>query len=322
MLNLLYCIDENYNKQAYISIASILESTSHDINVYLIHKSPKSFEEFRKKLIDLENLNSISIFEFDKNKSGFPNVQGSHVSDATYYRLFIEDYLPSEIDFILYVDADIVCKKDISIHLKNEIEKLKNSDFIISARTEVPKVKINEPHWERLNLQGQRYFNAGVMLINLMKWRENGLSKKLQHHLEKIKKIIKYWDQDVLNSYFDDKFVELNGYLNWNLFLTPSAKQSYLSDEDRDNMILIHYTGSFKPWTVRGILDKHSIYYQDKYYQFFGIKYQIINTWRTGAIIELLKGIVTLKIFRIKYPFSLIYLTIVSMKKPLYSFND
>ena len=113
MLNLLYCIDENYNKQAYISIASILENTSQEINVYIIHKSPTSFQEYRKKLIHSENLNNFSLFEFDKNKSGFPNVHGSHVSDATYYRLFIDDYLPSEIEYILYVDADIVCKKDI-----------------------------------------------------------------------------------------------------------------------------------------------------------------------------------------------------------------
>ena len=37
MLNLLYCIDENYNKQAYISIASILEKTSQEINIFMIH---------------------------------------------------------------------------------------------------------------------------------------------------------------------------------------------------------------------------------------------------------------------------------------------
>ena len=73
----------------FISIASILENTSHDINVYMIHKSPASFQEFRKKIIDSKNLNNFSLLQFDKNKSGFPNVQGSHVSDATYYRLFI-----------------------------------------------------------------------------------------------------------------------------------------------------------------------------------------------------------------------------------------
>ena len=73
MLNLLYCIDENYNKQAYISIASILENTSQEINVYIIHKSPTSFQEYRKKLIDSENLNNFSLFEFDKNKSGIHN---------------------------------------------------------------------------------------------------------------------------------------------------------------------------------------------------------------------------------------------------------
>ena len=68
MLNLLYFIDENYNKQAFISIASILENTSHDINVYMIHKSPASFQEFRKKIIDSKNLNNFSLLQFDKNK--------------------------------------------------------------------------------------------------------------------------------------------------------------------------------------------------------------------------------------------------------------
>ena len=41
-----------------------------------------------------------------------------------------------------------------------EIQKLSKSEFIISARTEVFREKKIEPHWERLSLKGDRYFNA------------------------------------------------------------------------------------------------------------------------------------------------------------------
>ena len=77
-----------------------------------------------------------------KINPGFPNVHGSHVSDATYYRLFIDDYLPSEIEYILYVDADIVCKKDISIDLQNEIVKLKILTLLFLQEQRCQKLKL------------------------------------------------------------------------------------------------------------------------------------------------------------------------------------
>ena len=46
MLNILYCLDENYNVQASNSIYSILENTKDKINVYIIHKNPESFQSF------------------------------------------------------------------------------------------------------------------------------------------------------------------------------------------------------------------------------------------------------------------------------------
>ena len=34
-----------------------------------------------------------------------------HVSDATYYRIFITDFIDSELNKILYLDADVICIK-------------------------------------------------------------------------------------------------------------------------------------------------------------------------------------------------------------------
>ena len=61
----------------------------------------------------------------------------AHVSEATYYRLFIEDYLPSEIDNFLYLDADIICCNDPIPILDEIIFKLKKSNKIISAVSEI-----------------------------------------------------------------------------------------------------------------------------------------------------------------------------------------
>ena len=80
-------------------------------------------------------------------------------------------------------------------------------------------------------------------------------------------------------------------------------------------MIFLHYTGSFKPWTVRGAFNKKSIFYHDAYRELFNKKYDIKNTWRTGAVLELLKGISNLQIRNLRYPLSFIYYTLLSLKK-------
>ena len=44
-------------------------------------------------------------------------------------------------------------------------------------------------------------------------------------------------------------------------------------------------------------------------------KYDIKNTWRTGAILQLLKGICNMQIRNLRYPLSFIYYTLLSLKK-------
>ena len=39
----------------------------------------------------------------------FPNLKDVHVSEATYYRLYMDDYLPDNLSSIVYLDADVVC---------------------------------------------------------------------------------------------------------------------------------------------------------------------------------------------------------------------
>ena len=68
------------------------------------HKYEKNNQFVPKIIINHKNLNSSNVFlrSFDY----FPNVK-SHISEATYYRLFMEDYIKN--DFYIYLDVDVVC---------------------------------------------------------------------------------------------------------------------------------------------------------------------------------------------------------------------
>ena len=319
MINFVLCFDKNYNDVAHLFLHTLLNKVNEKVNVYIIHNDPTSFNGIKKKLIESKFLNTIFIYEFDKDLSIFPGITHGHISEATYYRFFFNDYLPKNLDYFLYVDADIICYKNPISLIKNDIKRLKKSGNVIAARTEVFKEKDIEPHWDRLKLKGERYFNAGVLLIDYQKWLSENISEKLYKKLAKFKDILLYWDQDVMNMVIDDKYLEINPYLNFDLFISTDQNNlsplKHFGQDALDKMSLLHYTGSVKPWTVRGSFNKKARYFHDAYYELFKVKYWIKNTWRVSALSQLLLGIVKLHIKNLKYPFSFIKIVLKSLTK-------
>ena len=45
MLTFLYCLDKNYNIQAFTSIISLLENIDEPIKILMLHKEPDTFLE-------------------------------------------------------------------------------------------------------------------------------------------------------------------------------------------------------------------------------------------------------------------------------------
>ena len=93
MLNFLYCCDENYNLQFQTSVFSLLENISENINIYVIHKSGFNKESISEKITKHIKLNEFKLIEFDSEVTEFPNILDAHVSEATYYRLFVDKHL-------------------------------------------------------------------------------------------------------------------------------------------------------------------------------------------------------------------------------------
>ena len=109
MITFLYCIDSNYNSQAVTSINSLILNSSQQFKVIIIHKNPESFLHFKNKLISEENLVDLKVIKFINPGYELPGLEGAHVSEATYYRLFLTQILDFSIEKLIYLDADVVC---------------------------------------------------------------------------------------------------------------------------------------------------------------------------------------------------------------------
>lgn len=288
LLSFLYCFDKNYNKQAFSSMISILDNIYEKINFFIIHNEDFNIENIPNSIKNHKNLNKIFFFQFRDYDFHFPNINDVHISVATYFRLFIGNYLPNNLENIIFLDPDIICLKDPTFILKENIKILNESNYIISAKTEHTRGE------KRINVD-DKYFNAGFMIINYKKWIENDIQSKLIDKLELLKENIYQWDQDVLNSFFNGNYNEVEKWLNYNANLFDKEKEE-------ENIYFLHYLGSHKPWLTSGIFQNSARHYHENFNKINDAKYHIVHKWKTQSAIDFLIALFTLRVFKINTP--------------------
>ena len=300
MINLLYCFDSNYNAMGFTSIVSILDKVDEKLNINIIHNSKNINESISKKIKNHKNLNSINIHIFQNEKYTFPNVENSHVSEATYFRLFIEDYIEKSHDFLIYLDADVVCIKNPIPYFNSKIKTMIKKDYTISVKSEQGMPEIDK-RTINLGIKSGRYFNAGVMIINYSKWMNQKIkAKSIEIIQEKNEKLV-LWDQDVLNIIFDGVFEEIDKEFNYRMDILNFSNKEISSIEN--NVYLIHYFGKSKPWSLKGINFGIAEYYQSEFRKISKSKYHIVHKRRRDSINYVFDIIFSAKFIKLKFPF-------------------
>ena len=135
-MNFLYCFDEKFNLQALNSVKSVIDNSTHtNTKFFIIHDNPETFQKLIKKHLN-NHQQRFNYCKFDLNTIEFPRLKNSHVSKATYFRLFFQKYIPDDIEFITYIDADIICvSKDLE-KLNEKIIEISLDKTLIGAVTE------------------------------------------------------------------------------------------------------------------------------------------------------------------------------------------
>jgi lipopolysaccharide biosynthesis glycosyltransferase len=103
--------------------------------------------------------------------------------------------------------------------------------------------------------ENSRYFNAGVMLINLDMWRRDHIKERVIEVVRKKPWAIQFADQCGLNSVVDGKWKELHPKFNLQSFFLEAKTNTYAPSFPKGELaaairspVILHYSGSAKPW--------------------------------------------------------------------------
>ncbi|MDB4999241.1 MAG: glycosyl transferase, family 8 [Mucilaginibacter sp.] len=258
-IDVVFSLDANYIQHFCVAVTSLLENNLKNIDrIFLITDIDKKgslentfsfiLTKYKKEIIYLKFDNSIiKKFKVD-----------SHISQAAYYRLFLPEILPVDVDKVLYLDSDIVVNEYLDSLFQLEFKSSTSIKGIVNELKTAPQdpeefylFAVSEVRWQNLNrlqsigLSGCKYFNSGVLLINLKKWRVENITKKLISIALNYKDKLKFHDQDVLNIAFENYWGELNYKFN-------TVNLDFLEEKVyKKNYSIIHYTGGSKPWHYR-----------------------------------------------------------------------
>lgn len=232
-LNVIFSTSRTFVQHLTVAITSLIENNQDlNINIYIIHNlNDLSVLDktiyFIKEKYDV-NINLLNVHNFD-----FSNYRTTTYFDTTtYYKLFVTRIIPETIDSVLYLDCDIIVTGSVAQLANTDI----SNDFIYAV-SELD-VSNNVLRLKKLDSSLTTYFNAGVLLINLKKWREHNVLAQLMVIAEKYMQFCLWFDQDILNLFFADNWKEMNKTFN-GIYITKALPVI---------PIIIHYNSFSKPW--------------------------------------------------------------------------
>ena len=255
-MNILLSTDNNYVMPTGVLMTSIGYNNGSDVSYYILVNGEFT-NDSRDALTRVANQFGNKIFFFTitpEMTKDFPfgrADQPTHVSIATYYRLFITEVLPADVDKILYFDGDMVCRKNLA-DLWN-IDLNEYAVGVVHDCDEVTQTKDNRLPYP----METGYFNAGMLLINLDYWRKNKSYNRFIECIEKHQNEIVFHDQDVLNICFWDKKKWLplsynfqSSFIHLAEYRTDYSTIAKEIEATKYDPAIIHYVSSSKPWNV------------------------------------------------------------------------
>ena len=191
---------------------------------------------------------------------GLPN--WGRVSMTTYHKLTLGEWLPSWVNRVIWLDADMLVlgnlvrlwEADLDDHLALAAQDILvpyvSSRFGIAARRE-------------LGLEQQaKYFNAGVMLIDVARWRRDEVTARAFDYLRRYRERVFFLDQEALNVVLAGQWKELDPRWNWNPVIDRVSTYKGGRDKIAGDPWIIHFVGNLKPWTYLGSGRHQMLYYQ------------------------------------------------------------
>lgn len=204
-LNVVYALDDNFALLTSVSIESLLANNVDAFEKITIHIFDDGISENNKL-----NLTGIAK-KYNREKSAEIEIQFYRMENisqleslpkteqfplATYFRFFIPTILREDIKICLYLDGDTIICKSLKELVRHDI-----TDYDIGGVLDLGMSLVDPDN------RGSRgkYVNAGVLLINLVRWREKNMHEILLKYANENAAALSWLDQDVINSVIPEK---------------------------------------------------------------------------------------------------------------------
>ena len=252
-MNILVAINRNYITKLEVLLESIFSNNEVDVKIYLLH-SELLIEDIER----LKNFCNVKKIEDGISRELHAICVKDHIFDhividipglsiETYYRLIAAELLPDDLDRILYLDADII--------VNGSLMYFYNIDFKGNAAAvcEDTIANFREDIRTRIGLSKEgTYFNAGVILFHMPKWKKYITKEKVTELLTN-GRYYPFHDQDILNILLDGKLLYMPSFIyNFEVVLVRDFKEYYEKNVKalKISPIIYHYAGDqcAKPW--------------------------------------------------------------------------
>lgn len=241
-----FAVDDGYIPFLAVTLQSLVDnsSSSNQYSIKILHtnvneENKRKISKYQRENIDIEFVNLNCYVEKVKDKL----FTRDYYTNTTYFRLFIPELYP-QYEKALYLDSDTVVLADIA--------ELYNTDIgenLVAAAQEgvIQNIKVYQDYVEKVVgvASYKRFFNAGVLLMNLNELRRFQFQEKILYLLSTVKYSV-IQDEDYLNRMCKGrvKFVDST----WNKMPID------IDNVKIENIKLIHFNYVYKPWHFDNVL--------------------------------------------------------------------
>ena len=251
-INIVTSCDNAYAQHTAVFLKSLLKNNQNTCRIFIL--VPSDFIHCTSLARNLGSHEScVEFLKIDLPKHASFKVS-QHVTAASYFRLFLDKVIPTSISRVVYLDSDILINGPLdelwAVDLQNCIIAAV-SDSIVSANNG----PLREGIGKRIGLAPtSNYLNAGVLVIDLCRWRNARLGERALEFALDHPDLITYWDQCALNHVVNGQFQELTkewNFQTYHLRCSPNGKYTLDSLREINVAKIIHYVGPAKPWLYR-----------------------------------------------------------------------
>lgn len=155
------------------------------------------------------------------------------ITHTAYASCALEELLPPEVTRCIYLDCDLVVKRDIAELWATDLQG-RTVGAVVNGSFEEGR-----RYQQRLGLRTADYFNSGVLLVDLERWRRLEVGPRAIAAAERVGADLILHDQDALNCALDEDWLPLDP--SWNVWVILPELQAH-------HRVVFHYAGAPKPW--------------------------------------------------------------------------